>query len=214
MRKSDKTTQRATALTLAAALAVAVYLNWEYAKADTSEIEEGAIAVSASITEASGDDVSGITGVTGVTDELLTDQEALEEADKTYGEAQLVSVLADTGTEFFEEARLNRTQTRDEVLELIETSLKDASLTDDEKTALSEQLSECLNNITLENEIETLVKAKGMADCLCFLDGDTANITVMTSGTTLEATQVAQIRDIVLAKCEIEASAITVVEVK
>lgn len=203
MRKSDKTTQRATALTLAAALAVAVYLNWEYAKVDTSEItDDDTIAVSASA------------DVTSVTDELLTDQEALEAADKTYGEAQLVSVLADTGTEFFEEARLNRTKTRDEILEYIEESLKDASLDDAEKEALTAQLSECLSNITLENEIETLIKAKGLADCICFLDGDTANITVMTSGTTLEATQVAQIRDIVLSKYDIEASGITVVEVK
>ncbi len=208
MRKTDKTTQRATAITLAAALAVAVYLNWEYAKVDTSEITEDSVAVSASVVTASGDDVVGIT------DELLTDEEALQAVDKTYGEAQLVSVLADTGTSFFEEARLNRTKTRDEVLEVIEESLKDASLTDEEKQALTDSLAECLNNVTLENEIETLVKAKGLADCFCFLEGDTANITVMTSSGTLESTQVAQIRDIVLSKCSIPASNITVVEVK
>lgn len=206
MRKSDKTTQRATALTLAAALAVAVYLNWEYAKVDTTQIEQESVTASAVVTEESSAD--------SVTDELLTDQEALETVDKTYGEAQLVSVLADTGTAFFEEARLNRTQTRDAVLEHIEESLKDASLEAAEKDTLTAQLAECLNNITLENEIETLIKAKGMADCICFLDGENANITVMTASDTLEATQVAQIRDIVLSKCEIPASNITVVEVK
>ncbi len=205
MRKSEKTTQRATALTLAAALAVAVYLNWEYARVDTTDIEPESVAANASITTASAD---------VITDALLTDQEALEASEKTYGEAQLVSVLADTGAEFFEEARLNRTKTRDEILEHIEESLKEASLSDAEKEALSAELSECLSNITLENEIETLIKAKGMADCICFLSDDTANITVMTSGSTLEAAQVAQIRDIVLAKCDIEASGITVVEVK
>lgn len=212
MRKSDKNTQRATALTLAAALAVAVYLNWEYAKVDTSEITEGeTVAVSASVSEASADDIGD---ATAITDALLTDQEAAAEVDKTYGEAQLVSVLADTGTTFFEEARLSRTKTRDEILEHIENSLKDASLTEGEKTALTEELAECLNNITLENEIETLVKAKGLADCFCFLEGDTANITVMTTSGSLESTQVAQIRDIVLNKCDIPASGITVVEVK
>ncbi|MFI3169551.1 MAG: SpoIIIAH-like family protein [Faecalibacterium sp.] len=211
MRKSDKTTQRATALTLAAALAVAVYLNWEYAKVDTSDFTEDSITVSASVSQVSGDDV---VMTDGIADGLLTDQEALEAADKTYGEAQLVSVLADTGTEFFEEARLNRTKTRDEVLEYIQESLQDASLSDEDVAALTQELSVCLNNITLENEIETLVIAKGLADCICFLDDGTAHITVMTSGSTLEATQVAQIRDIVLSKYDIDASGITVVEVK
>ncbi len=211
MRKTDKNTQRATAITLAAALAVAVYLNWEYAKVDTSEITQDSVAVSASVVTASGDDTLN---AATITDGLIKDEEALQTVDKTYGEAQLVSVLSDTGTSFFEEARLNRTKTRDEVLEVIEESLKDASLTDAEKQALTDSLSECLNNITLENEIETLVKAKGLADCFCFLEGDTANITVMTSSGTLESTQVAQIRDIVLSKCDIQASNITVVEVK
>ena len=65
-----------------------------------------------------------------------------------------------------------------------------------------------------ENEIETLVKAKGFADCLCFLQSGRADLTVMTSGDALTAAQVAQIRDIVLSKSEVTAQNITVVEVK
>ena len=63
-------------------------------------------------------------------------------------------------------------------------------------------------------EIETLVKAKGFADCLCFLQSGRADLTVMTSGDALTAAQVAQIRDIVLSKSSVTAQNITVVEVK
>ena len=60
----------------------------------------------------------------------------------------------------------------------------------------------------------SLVKAKGFADCLCFLQSGRADLTVMTSGDALTAAQVAQIRDIVLSKSEVTAQNITVVEVK
>ncbi len=199
MRKSERNTQRATAITLAAALVVAVYLNWEYAKTDTSLTSS--IETSAEVVEV------------GISDALLTETEALEAADKTYGEAQLVSVSSDEDS-FFDEARLNRTKTRDEVLEEITESLQDASLTAAEKEALTAELSANLTNITLENEIETLVKAKGIADCICFLETDKASLTVITSGEGLDAAQVAQIRDIVLSKCDVSAQNITIVEVK
>ena len=58
------------------------------------------------------------------------------------------------------------------------------------------------------------IKAKGFADCLCFLQSGRADLTVMTSGDALTAAQVAQIRDIVLSKSEVTAQNITVVEVK
>ena len=71
-----------------------------------------------------------------------------------------------------------------------------------------------LEDLNAENEIETLIKAKGFADCLCFLQSGRADLTVMTSGEPLTAAQVAQIRDVVLSKSTVPAQNITVVEVK
>ena len=71
-----------------------------------------------------------------------------------------------------------------------------------------------LEDLNAENEIETLIKAKGFADCLCFLQSGRADLTVMTSGEPLTAAQVAQIRDVVLNKSTVTAQNITVVEVK
>lgn len=207
MRAITKGTRRATAAALAAALAVAVYLNWQYARAgstfDTEAVEAAASVGSAQLT------VSGV-----IVDELATEAEAASSANKNYGEAQLVSVANDTGAKFFEEARLKREKAHDEALDTIQKTLKSSSLTSEEKQSYTAQITANLEDLNAENEIETLVKAKGFADCLCFLQGGRADLTVMTAGEALTAAQVAQIRDIVLSKTKVSAQNITVVEVK
>ncbi len=216
MRNIAKSTRRATAVTLAAALAVACYLNWQYARTDldTVAVETAAAATSTS-SEASSDSSASSSGSSGqVTDALLTEAEAASAANKNYGEAQLVSVANDTGSQFFDEARLKREKAHDEALDTIQKTMKDSSLSDSEKAEFTAQLTANLEDINAETEIETLIKAKGFADCLCFLQSGRADLTVMTSGEPLTTSQVAQIRDIVISKSNVTAQDITVVEVK
>ena len=202
MRAISKNTRKATAITLAAALVIAVYLNWQYARTGVT-LEEDAVNVSAVSQE-----------TVPVTDELMTEAEAVSSANKNYGEAQLVSVANNSGSKFFEEARLKRTKAHDEAMDSIQKALKSASLSTEETKESTSQLTGNLADLNAENEIETLVKAKGFADCLCFLQSGRADLTVMTSGDALTAAQVAQIRDIVLSKSSVTAQNITVVEVK
>lgn len=199
MRKF-KHNQKLTVLTLTLALGTAVYLNWEYARAGT---QPQATAVS---TQEDG---------TIVLDPLEVSEPIAEEiADKNYGEAQLVSVNKSTGDGFFEEARLTRTKTRDEALDTLKKSLKSSKLSDEEKQTLTDQLNRELDSITREAEIETLIKAKGFVDSVVFVDGDKVHVTVMTENDGLTKGEVAQLRDIILSKCETTAQNITIVEVK
>ena len=206
MKSIAKNTRRATALTLTAALVVAVYLNWQYARTGIGA-DEDAINVSAVVTD-------GETASAPVADGLMTEAEAVSSANKNYGEAQLVSVANDAGAKFFEEARLKRQKAHDEAMDTIQKTLKTSGLSADEKKNCTQQMTENLEDLHAENEIETLIKAKGFADCLCFLQSGRADLTVMTSGNALTAAQVAQIRDIVLSKSKVSAQNITVVEVK
>ena len=213
MRSMAKNTRRATAVTLAAALAVACYLNWQYARTDMDTLAvETAAAATSSASSAASDSSSSSSGQ--VTDALLTEAEAASAANKNYGEAQLVSVANDTGSQFFDEARLKREKAHDEALDTIQKTLKNSSLSDAEKAEYTAQMTANLEDINAENEIETLIKAKGFADCLCFLQSGRADLTVMTSGEALTSAQVAQIRDIVMSKSNVTAQNITVVEVK
>ena len=207
MRALSRNTRRVTALTLAAALVIAVYLNWQYARADiTPQTEDDTLMVSAEPVEAEAEQT--------VLDELPTEAEAVSSDNKNYGEAQLVSVASDSGAKFFEQARLKRQKAHDEAMDSIKKTMKSSSLSAEEKKEYTAQMTANLEDLNAENEIETLIKAKGFADCLCFLQSGRADLTVMTSGEPLTAAQVAQIRDVVLNKSTVTAQNITVVEVK
>ena len=208
MRALSRNTRRVTALTLAAALVIAVYLNWQYARADiTPQTEDNTLMVSAEPVEAEADAT--------IMDALPTEAEAAASGvNKNYGEAQLVSVANDSGTRFFEQARLKREKAHDEAMDTLQKSLKSSSLTAEEKKEYTAQMAAGLEDLNAENEIETLVRAKGFADCLCFLQAGRADLTVMTAGEPLTAAQVAQIRDVVMNKSSVTAQNITVVEVK
>ena len=199
-RKFKSTGVTAAFLTLA--LGGAVYLNWSYARALPAEAQTVGAAAKATA---------------AVTDPLLpaaADADAGNTA-KNYGEAQLVSVVKDAGTSFFESARLSRDKARDEALETLKKALKNAKLTEEEKTALTEKLSAQVSSITAAAELESLIKAKGFVDCLVALDEAGASVTVMTETGTLNGDQVARIRDAVLTKCpQLSAQQLTIVEVK
>lgn len=207
--KSALNRKKLTLMTLVVALGVAVYLNWEYAKTGMSDygITTGASAQSS---------VSDTVQTAAEPDALAMGSESDSQplADKNYGEAQLVSLSSEEVSEYFEEARLTRTKTRDEALDTLQKSLKNAKITDEEKKALTEELSGIITSIAAEGEIESMIKAKGFIDCVAFLDGDKANIAVKTQSDALTKSEVAQIRDIVMSKSSISAQNITVVEVQ
>lgn len=199
----SKLGNRLTAAALALALGGAVYLNYSFSQSVPETVSTAASAQTTALEEES---VAVLDPLTG---------QEVAETGKNYGEAQLVSVSRDSGTEFFEAARLARTKARDEALDALKKSLKNAQLTDEEKTTLTEQLNAQVNNITVESALETLIKAKGFADCVVMLDGNKVNVTVMTENDALTADEVTRIRDVVLSQLKgCKAQDITVVEVK
>lgn len=208
-------TRQATAAALALALGAAVYLNWSFARAAPRDLTVGTVtddtvqevaAVVDPLTEESQE-------VAAPVDDTAADTQ--QPAGKNYGEAQMVSVNKNSGAEFFESARLARTKARDEALDTLKKSLKDAKLTEAEKKSLTEDLAAQVGNITLETKLETLIKSKGFADCVVDLEGGKANVTVMTENDALTAAEVARIRDALLKQCEgLSAQDITIVEVK
>ena len=134
---------------------------------------------------------------------------------KNYGEAQLVSANQDSGTAFFAQARLARSKARDEALDAIQKTLKNADLSEEEKEKLTQELESQVSNITSETSLEGKVKAKGFADCVVTLGPSRADITVMTENDALTAQEVTQIRDVILNSCpSLSAQDITIVEVK
>ena len=117
-------------------------------------------------------------------------------------------------TKYFEETRLSRQKSRDEALEVLQKSLKNAKISDAEKTQATEKLSRIIQDITTETDVENLVKAKGFTDCVAFISDGKISVAVQPSSGGLSKQNVAQIRDIVLSKTSIESKDIVVIEVK
>ena len=201
----------AAAAVLTLALGAAVYLNWSFAR----EAPGLAVDAPADTVETSAAAAEVLTDPLAVETAADAEVSAEDAADKNFGEAQLVSVNKDSGTEFFESARLTRSKARDEALDALKKSLKDAKLSAEEKNELTTQLSARISNITLETKLETRIKSKGFADCVVNLEGSKANVTVMTDSDALTAEEVTRIRDALLSQCKgLTAQDITIVEVK
>lgn len=219
MKRTESKKQKSrpvTAAVMVLALGAAVYLNWSFARQAPQDMTVAEGTGAAVETAAQAEPVA-------VLDPLETAAETAGEAavpeeqaaNKNYGEAQMVSVSQDSGTEFFEQARLSRSKARDESLEALNKALKDTSVSEEEKKEMTEKLSTQVNNITLETTLETLIKSKGFADCVVNLEGGRANVTVMTENDALTAEEVARIRDALISQCPgMDAQDITIVEVK
>ncbi len=197
--KHFKIKKQVTFLSLLLALAVAVFLNWQYAESNTDYrmLEEEAVMTELTVLS------------TENADEITED-----ELQRNYGDAQLVSLTQQESLEYFDEARLSRDKSRDEALEKMQKTLEDAELGEEEKSTLTATLSDTISSITVEDEIESLAKAKGFVECVVYIDGESANIAVMTKSSSLTQEEVMQLRDMVMSKTDIEAKNIKIVEVK
>ena len=228
------TKRYATLAALTLALGGAVFLNWSFAErtpqagtpeavVQTSAEADVQTAARQSETNAAVEPMTA----QAVFDPLESEPQTAAQADaaeemesggqagKNYGEAQLVSVSKDSGTEFFEQARLNRSKARDEALDAIKKTLKSADLSESEKDSITQKLQNQISSITVESSIESLIKSKGFADCVVSIGEGRADITVMTENDALTADEVTRIRDAVLGKCKgLSAQDITVVEVR
>lgn len=194
-----------TLATLVLALGAAVYMNWSFAQQTPQTV-----AAAAEETEETGEAAAVFDPLESTGGEAAPAQDA-----KNYGEAQLVSANQDSGSEFFEQARLTRSKMRDEALDTIKKALKNTELDQSEQEELTARLQEQIDNITTESELESRIKAKGFADCVVTLGEGRADITVMTENDALTAEEVTRIRDIVLSGSEgLAAQDITITEVK
>lgn len=128
----------------------------------------------------------------------------------TYGEADLVSSSADSDA-YFAQARLDKQTSREEAAEVLQSMYQGGDLTQDELSAVAVDAMKMGGYIESENKVESLLKAQGFEDALCYLSDSSANIIVKTNG--LDAAGAAKIKSTLLSEVEIANDKITIVEV-
>ncbi len=128
----------------------------------------------------------------------------------TYGEADLVSSSADSDA-YFAQARLDKQTSREEAAEVLQSMYQGGDLTQDELSVVAVDAMKMGGYIESENKIESLLKAQGFADALCYLSDSSANIIVKTEG--LDEAGAAKIKSTLLSEVEVANDKITIVEV-
>lgn len=154
--------------------------------------------------ETTGGEENRVLGNTLLVDASVDDTEANADAE--------LNANPETAEDFFAMAIINRTQVRDSALEVLrEIASNPDTLPDAKEDALS-SISKIADEMSAEANIETLVRAKGIADCVAVISGDSCSVVVNKTG--LQPDDLTQITDIVYEQTGIKTQNITVVEAK
>ena len=126
---------------------------------------------------------------------------------------QVASVSKTTSKEeaFFSKAVVDRQQARDEAVEIAQQTVSAADSSDEAKTKAVEQLNKIEDNIVKENSIESLLKAKGFNQCICYISENTCSVSLPKNNVKDNAPLI--IKDVVLSQINIDFNDITIIEV-
>lgn len=123
--------------------------------------------------------------------------------------------VATTATDYFAAVRLSRQQARDSALNLLQEAMAYEGEEQGTKDAESSmELERIVQTALSEAQIESLVIAKGYADCVAYMSGEGISVAVASPEGGLQKEDVAVIADIVMTQSEYSLDAIRVVEVQ
>ena len=157
--------------------------------------------------------ITAILETTGLTVSTpVTELENEDTATPHYGDTEFVSAEPDPSADYFAQARLEKTASRDEAVQTLQMMIGGGDVTNDEAVTAALNAAEVASLIEHEGTIESLIKSQGFSDCVVYLDGDTAKVVVRTDG--LDASGAALIKETILEEVSIPAENIRIFEVK
>lgn len=170
--------------TLIAALGVAVFVNWYYNKPAVQD--------------------------SSILSETTQSSKTLSESSSEIGEAQLVNSAS--VSQYFTNARVNRTKAHDDSIEPLNEIIKDSSSSPEAVVSAEKALEEISRTIKLENDLENLITAKTGSECVVVINEGKAQAIV--NKNTLNDTVSTQIIDIITSQANIFSENITLIEAK
>ena len=126
------------------------------------------------------------------------------------GETTDAEVTA-AGDDYFATARLSRKQARDTAISMLQEAQVDENATEDVLNEASQTMQVLAAYTVAESQIESLVVAKGYADCVAFM-GDDAISVVVSDPDGLDTVDVARIKDIVVSETSYTPDQIRIME--
>ena len=120
-----------------------------------------------------------------------------------------------TASDYFAAVRLSRQEARDSAVNLLQEAMAYSSVEEGNKEIESAMELETIVQTALsEAQIESLIIAKGYADCVAYMTGDGISVAVSSPEGGLQTEDVAVIADIVMQQSDYGLDTIRVVEVQ
>ena len=175
--------KNAVAAAVLVAVCAGIYVNWLYT-------EEQAVANFTDTLDA----------------EKIMAVDTLVLSDNTYSDLENT-----TTSDYFAAVRLSRQQARDSAVGLLQEAM--AFSTDAQAAQSNAQLEDIIQTALCEAQIESLILAKGYADCVAYISDSGISIAVAAPENGLKHNDVAVIADIVMSQSAFDIEMIHVVEV-
>ena len=123
---------------------------------------------------------------------------------------ELQADTSNTQSDYFAAVRLSRQEARDSAVSLLQEAM---AYEDKEAAQSSAQLDEIVEIALCEAQIESLIIAKGYADCVAYISDGSISVAVATPEGGLQNEDVAVIADVVMSQSAFKMDQIRVVEV-
>ena len=120
-------------------------------------------------------------------------------------------LLSDTATDYFAAVRLSRQEARDSAVNLLQEAMAYDTASDGNS---ARELEEIIQVALSEAQIESLVIAKGYADCVAYMSDDGISVAVAAPESGLQQSDVALISDIIMTQSDYDLDEIRIVEVQ
>lgn len=170
--------------TLVLALGTAVYVNWQFTGSDTNS----------------------------TTKELGAASLVNATASATSDESVETSALSKSQKNYFATERLKRQSTQDKVTDTANEVLKLKDTDEDELTQAQKSVENILKTFTIQDSIESIIKAKGFSECLCYISDE--GVTIIVPDSELNDGSVLVIDDAVTSHYEVDFDDISIVGAK
>lgn len=136
------------------------------------------------------------------------------DSEKILGEATYVDATTESTTEnsYFSDARVERQSARDESLEKLQKIIDSSKESDSAHKKAAEKIASISDMISIENKIETLVKAKGVNNCLAVINENGTKVDIIVDVEELNDTVILQIKEIATAQLGCTYENVTIIQ--
>lgn len=135
---------------------------------------------------------------------------AMEAAEEAYNET---NSLSEKASSYFADARMNRQVSRDEALDLLESTAENKDASQETIDSAMKSISAMANYSMQETQLENLLIAKDFADCVVYMTDDAITVAVPAPAEGLSEASVARITEMVTSETGYTAAQLNVIEI-